>query len=126
MIPKRTSEWQNCFPKQFGPLHVSAYWGLDEVSGQLLQHGIDINNLDNYGQTAPQVAAKRGYESIVRLLLQDDASVNIENDSGETALYWAARNGHESIVQLLVAEGASVTTEDNEGWRLLLSEDLDV
>ncbi len=87
LTPKRTSDGQDRFPNQFGPLHVSAYWGLDEVLSLLLTKGIDINGQDSHGQTALQVAAKRGYKSTVRLLLQNNATMNIENGNGETALY---------------------------------------
>ena len=119
MSPRRTNNWQDQFPKRFGPLHVSAYWGLDEIFKLLLTKGMDINAQDSYGQTPLLVAAKCGHESAVRLILQNDAEVHVENDNGETALYWAARNGHRIIVQLLIAEGAGVMTKDNEGWTAL-------
>ncbi len=119
LIPNRTNDWQDRFPKHFGPSHVAAYWGLDEILGFLFQKGIDINNQDSYGQTALKVAAKRGHDSTVQLLLQNEANIHIQNGSGETALYWAARNGHMAIVQSLVIKGAKVMTEDDEGWTAL-------
>ena len=119
LIPKRRNGQQDHFPKHFGPLHVSAYWGLDKVLRLLIQKGMVVNNQDSHGQTALQVAAKRGHESTVRLLLQHNANINIDNGNGETALYWATRNGHKSIVHLLVLEGANLETEDNEGWTVL-------
>ena len=115
----RMTDWQNRFPKQFGPLHVLAYWGLDEILPLLLGKGIDINSQDSYGATALQLAAKHGHKSVVWLLLKNGANVNTENKSGETALHWAARNGHTTIVELLLMNRANVMTKDNEGWSAL-------
>ena len=119
LTPHRTYGWQDRFPKQFGPLHVSAYWGLDVLLTLLFEKDIDINSQDSYGATALQIAAKYGHESVVRLLLQKEASINIENNNGETALYWAARNGHKTVGKLLLENGANVLTKDNEGWSAL-------
>lgn len=116
--PRRTNYWQDRFPMQFGPLHVSAYWGLDEIL-TLFGKCIDVNSQDSYGATALQIAAKHGHESVMRLLLKNEASINIENKNGETALYWAARNGHKTAVELLLISEANVLTKDNEGWSAL-------
>ncbi len=119
LIPNRTNDSYNRFPKHYGPLHVAAYWGMDKVLSRLLAKGMDIDTKDSYGATALHVAAKHGYESVVRLLLQNEATINAENENGETALYWAARNGHTSVVELLVTKKANVMTKDNEGWSAL-------
>ena len=117
--PHRANDWQDSFPQHFGPLHVSAYWGLDEILTLLFGKCIDINSQDSYGATALQIAAKHGHESVVRLLLKNKASINIENKNGETALYWAARNGHKTVVELLLKSEANVWTKDIEGWSAL-------
>ncbi|KAL8648633.1 MAG: hypothetical protein Q9210_004877 [Variospora velana] len=116
---RRTNDLQDHFPKQFGPLHVSAYWGLDNILAVLIRPGVDVNCQDSYGATALQIAAKHGHESSVRLLLNNAASIHTENQNGQTALYWAARNGYSTIVRLLRISGANVLTRDNEGWSAL-------
>ncbi|KAL8825434.1 MAG: hypothetical protein Q9170_007792 [Blastenia crenularia] len=116
---RRTNGWQDHFPKQFGPLHVSAYWGLDNILAVLLGKGLDVNCQDSHGATALQIATKHGHESSVRLLLKNAASIHTENQNGQTALYWAARNGHNTIVRLLLMSGANVLIRDTEGWSAL-------
>ena len=119
LVPYRTNNWHDRFPKQFGPLHVLAYWGLDKILTLFLRNGIDINSQDSYGVTALQLAAKHGHKSIVQLLLENKASIDMENSSGETALYWAARNAHKIIAELLLMNGAKLMMKDNEGWSAL-------
>ena len=119
LAPHWTNDGKDPFPERFGPLHVSAYWGLDEILALFLEKGIDVNSQDSYGATALQIAAKHGHESVVRLLLKNEASINIVNKNGETALYWAARVGHQNVVKSLLLSGANVLTKDNEGWSAL-------
>jgi hypothetical protein len=65
----RTKDWQDRFPKQFGPIHVVEYWGLDEILRALFAKDIDVDIQDSYGTTALQLAAKHGHESVTKLLL---------------------------------------------------------
>lgn len=114
-IPYRVRDWYNRFPKQFGPLHVGAYWGLEKILNNILEAGINIDSLDSHGATALLVSAKHGHEEGTRLLLKKGANVNAQNKHGETALHWAAKKGHNNIVELLLKEGADIIIDD-EGW----------
>ncbi|TGO07453.1 hypothetical protein BTUL_0275g00150 [Botrytis tulipae] len=116
---RRTNDWHERFPNQFGPQHVAAYWGLDKILIVLFEKDIEVDSQDSYGTTALQLAAKHGHKSVVQLLLNKGANVNIRNGNGETALYLAARNGHKTIVELLIVDTANVLTKDNEGWTAL-------
>ncbi|MCJ1394650.1 hypothetical protein MMC18_007530 [Xylographa bjoerkii] len=119
-IPRyRMKGWYDRFPKQFSPLHVVAYWGLDKIFNILFQEETNINRQDSYGATALKIAAQHGHTTVVRLLVENGAKVNITTNRGETALCWAARNGHTTIVELLIANGANIMTEDHEGWTAL-------
>ena len=112
----RMSGWHDRFPKQFSPLHVVAYWGMDEILTVLFENDIDIDGQDSYGATVLQLAAQKGHKAVVRLLLEKRAKVNKKNNRGETALYWVVRNGHKEIlVELLLVSRANVMTKDNEG-----------
>ncbi|ELR06088.1 hypothetical protein VC83_07746 [Pseudogymnoascus destructans] len=116
---RRTNDWHDRYPKQFGPLHVVAYWGLDKILNVLFETDIDVDSRDSYEATALQIAAKRGHNSVTQLLLNKGASINISNVNGETALYWAARSGHKTTVDMLLINRADVLTKDNEGWTAL-------
>ena len=119
-IPRyRMKDWHDRFPKQFSPLHVVAYWGLDKFLITLLQEGIDINSQDSYGATALHLAAQRNHTAVVRLLVEKGAKVDMTNNRRETALFRAVRNGHKMIVELLLVKGANVLAEDYEGWTAL-------
>ena len=119
LIPYRTVDWYNRYPKDFGPLHVCAYWGFGAMISLLLGTGMDVNCQDSYGTTALQLAAKHGHLSTVQSLLKSNASINAENRKGETPLYWAARNGHKDTIELLLNNGADLMIKDNEGWSAL-------
>lgn len=47
----RMKDWYDRFPKQFGPLHVSAYWGIENILAVLLEDEIVIDSRDSYGAT---------------------------------------------------------------------------
>ncbi len=117
--PNRKTGWHDHFPKQFGALHVVAYWGLDEILMTLSENDMNVDSQDSYGTTALELAAKHGHTSVVQLLLRKGASVNTRNGNGETALYWAARNGHRTILELLLANKGDALTKDNEEWTAL-------
>ncbi|KAH9882828.1 hypothetical protein J1614_000194 [Plenodomus biglobosus] len=119
-IPRyRIQGWHDRFPKQFSPLHVVAYWGLDCALNMDHVKDVDINSQDSHGTSALQLAAKYGHLGVVRLLIEKGAQVDTRNKRGETALYWAARNGHKLIVELLLAKGADAMIEDSESWTAL-------
>ncbi|KAL8853769.1 MAG: hypothetical protein Q9221_001412 [Calogaya cf. arnoldii] len=110
----RTADWQDRFPKQFGPVHVLAYFGLDEFFSHFLETPMDVNKQDGDGATALLVAAKNGHVAAAEQLLTSDADTNIEDNSGETALHCASRNGDKAIVELLLSHGANVMKKDTE------------
>ena len=107
------------FPKDFGPMHAAAYWGLEKIISVLFDQDTNVDAQDSYGDNAPQLAARRGHELIVQFLLEKGADVNLCNGKGETALYWAARNEYRKIMEILIAKSAKVLIKDNEGWSAL-------
>ncbi|KAL8790643.1 MAG: hypothetical protein Q9213_000491 [Squamulea squamosa] len=115
----RTPDWQDCFPKQFGPLHVLAYFGLHFLFSHFVETAMDVNGRDSDGASALHIAAKNGHTAAVKQLLAKNANTNIEDNSGETALHCASRNGDKAIVELLLLHGANVMKKDTRGWGAL-------
>lgn len=115
----RTPDWQDRFPKQFGPLHVLAYFGLHKFFSHFLVAAMDVNTQDSDGATALHVAAKNGHVAAAKQLLETDADTNLEDNSGETALHCASRNGDKAIVELLLSHGTNVMKKDTRGWGAL-------
>jgi ankyrin repeat protein len=68
----------------------------------LKQNKVDVNIMDDDGETALIVASKKGHLEVVRALLDhDDVDVNIEDNDGCTALDVARNNDNQDVAHLL-------------------------
>ncbi|GAB6023896.1 Ankyrin repeat domain-containing protein 50 [Chamberlinius hualienensis] len=78
----------------------------------LIGKGIDVDRVDNVGQTALNVASRQGHIEVVRLLL--DASTNLDHadSDGWTSLRSAAWAGHTEVVSTLLKHGVQVDLAD--------------
>jgi len=72
----------------------------------LLQSGVDINALDDEGDTALHDAVRFNRLSSVQFLIERGARINERNHEGHTPLDIAVSEGHSEIEALLIAEGA--------------------
>jgi len=98
----------------------------DKVN-DLIAKGVNLDEQDEYGWTALQLAAAYGRVEIVNALLaaRPPADPNIKNSIGRTALMYAAALGYTPIVKGLLAAGAlpNAASHDAEdagetGWML--------
>lgn len=74
----------------------------------LIDNGVDLNERDNYGWTALQLAAAYGHSDIVSLLLRNGADPNQTNAQGRNALMYAAAFNHINIASELLGAGTDV------------------
>lgn len=81
-------------PRGWHPLHRAARHGLEKCVQVLLQHGAEVDCLNNEGWTPLMFAARFDKTEIVQLLLEKGANRDITNDVGETALQLARTHGH--------------------------------
>ncbi|NGX49248.1 MAG: hypothetical protein K940chlam5_00844 [Candidatus Anoxychlamydiales bacterium] len=88
-----------------------------EIAQELLQTDIDVNEKDNYGDTALSCASDDGHLKIVEILLQrDNIDFNVKNSFEATPLILASRSGYLEIVELLLKqEKIDITVKDSEG-----------
>ena len=61
------------------PLHRACGPGYTEVAEYLLNHGANINEIDNYGNTSLHYAIEENQIAIVKLLCDYHADINIKN-----------------------------------------------
>jgi ankyrin repeat protein len=89
------------------PLHYASKNASDgRIIDILVNHGADVNALDDAG-TSPLIHASfRGAFDIVKKLLEHKADVTIKDSTLDTALSVAHEKGFDSIIQLLKEAGA--------------------
>ena len=87
----------------------------------IIEHGADVNAVNNKGQTPLWFACCDGQESIVRLLLDIGANPTIADKYGDSCLH-AAINGHCSTktIQEILDHGAHVNAVNQDGDTPLL------
>ena len=79
---------------------ASAHAHLDVIQ-YFIQHNVDINSKNDYGDTPLIIASEYGHTYIVKWLIQNKANINIINCCGCTALTRALLANHSQIVKYL-------------------------
>jgi ankyrin repeat protein len=100
----------------------------EEAVDLFVKAGVDLNAMNEKGQTAIMLAAEKGHVRMLQTLAQLNApTLNHADKSGNTALMAAARQGQEDIVHALVESGAGVnyTVPANDGAASALQAALD-
>jgi|GEM_PF-1384158 ankyrin repeat protein len=84
-----------------------------------LQNSIDVNQIDEWGDTALHYACRGGNTNIVKLLLENGADVNVKNLKQHTAWFYASKRENADIIQLLSAYCADINEKPNLGIKAL-------
>ncbi|XP_041486075.1 probable protein S-acyltransferase 23 isoform X1 [Lytechinus variegatus] len=77
----------------FTPLHRAALRGDPAIITLLLEHGADVNALNDYGETPVMYACKRGNPKNVSLLLDAGSQLDAEDHQGRKPVHHAAAGG---------------------------------
>jgi ankyrin repeat protein len=89
-------------------LHYMASEGFLAKARLLVDHGADIDAIDDeYRSTPLGLAARRGQHELVQLLLDRGADPQVGAAPWATPLAWASRRGHKAIASLLRDAGAT-------------------
>ena len=105
------------------PLNIAVRLGNTDAIKALIDGGVDINNVNNNGETAVFLVS-RGFNrplspplsaQILKLLINSGANVQLENEQGQSPLWIATLNGNLNLVYLLLEAGADVESFDAEG-----------
>jgi ankyrin repeat protein len=89
--------------------------------GILIQKGVDLNAIDQDGNTPIIVASSIGNKDIVDLLLTHGADVNAGATQGWTALISASKAGWTDIAEMLISHGANVNASFGPGYTPLMA-----
>jgi len=93
--------------RQFTLLHDMAHTGALRKAALLLDHGADINVIDDeYRSTPLGYAARWGHREMVALLLERGADPNKAGGAWATPMAWARKRGHTEIEADLHRAGA--------------------
>ncbi|MCG8182584.1 ankyrin repeat domain-containing protein [Tenacibaculum piscium] len=100
------------------PLHNIAYSNKDiEVYNYFLEKGVNVNQVDNNGETPLLKATRRNSLKVVQLLTSKTKNINHTNKNGKSALTNALKNKPE-ILKFLLEKGADVSVIDTKGNNL--------
>eukprot|EP01104_Vermistella_antarctica_P007846 TRINITY_DN1943_c0_g1_i1.p1 TRINITY_DN1943_c0_g1~~TRINITY_DN1943_c0_g1_i1.p1 ORF type:complete len:327 (+),score=61.62 TRINITY_DN1943_c0_g1_i1:82-981(+) len=88
---------------------------LGKVRSAVLNDGVDVNGVDDFGDSALHTSSVKGHVSIVKFLLANEADPNIKNKTESTPLHKAALGNHIKIIDMLIASGADANVRNMAG-----------
>lgn len=101
-----------------------AFWkaadeGHEALVKRYLEHGADINTMNDSKRTALFAASERGNEAVAKFLIEHGADIHTKDKDGQTALWIASQQGYRAIVKLLIENGADIHTKNKDGQTAL-------
>lgn len=97
------------------PLVRAASDGDLDTLNELLRSGVDVNQKEDDGTTALEVAVGQNNLEMVRRLLSAGASIGTTNEDGRNILFALDDDSSEELIQVLIRAGANVNQADDEG-----------
>ncbi len=97
-------------------LHIACKNGNTEVVKLLLEHGANVNQQNENGQTPLRTACIYANSDVVQILLKhgaDIASINFEHSENLALLCDACKNGNTEVVKLLLEHEADFNIKDS-------------
>ncbi|KAL7806694.1 ankyrin repeat-containing domain protein [Trichoderma aethiopicum] len=101
------------------PLHVAAEYGPLEAVEMLLHLGANIDQTDEFGQTALLIAIYNENWDIADWLLKAGADIKADSREGYTPLLRAVMGNQDHIVEQLLRMGADANAVDDDGYSSL-------
>ncbi len=102
------------------PLVVAASGDDLETVTQLLRNGENVNQAEEDGISALDLAARNGNYEMVEVLLRAGANVNASGEDGNRVLFWLDNDAEPRLITLLVKYGADVNRTNTNGDTPLL------
>ena len=89
--------------------------GRSNEAKELFQAKIDINETDEYGNTALHTAAKINDTDLVTFFIYKGANVELKNNDGDTPLHIAIKHNSKGTTAVLAAIGTNIFARDGKG-----------
>lgn len=112
----------SCEEKGLTATMIACMYGHTRCLELLLEHGVDLERHERFGDTALMCAIEKKHTDCVRMLLDYGACPNAQNsyamfkcNDGNTALMMACRYHDTTCCELLLAHGADIRQENNHG-----------
>jgi ankyrin repeat protein len=90
-----------------------------DVASYLVEHGANIEAVDESGRTPLILAAERNYE-LSEMLLNAGSRIDATDNNRRTPLMSASRSGSLSVTDMLIKRGAPIDSTDREGRTALM------
>ena len=85
-----------------------------EIYDFFINKGVDINKLDNDGNTVLTNAAIYGEKELISFLLKNGANLNITNNDGQSPLMLATRHNKSDVMKLIISNGGDLKITDKK------------
>lgn len=97
------------------PLMRAALLGCEDLSAELLAHGVNLHLRNSDGNNALWLACVSGNAAVVQQLIESGIDLDNRNLTGATALMYTASSGKADMMQLLLENGADpmIRTDDD-------------
>ena len=95
--------------------HLVAENADDEVMDLIDTRAVDVDLVDQSGNTLLMASCAAGHKRLSRHLVKRFAGLNLQNLEGNTALHFALAMGHSELGDFLVAKGADDGVTNNYG-----------
>ncbi|MEZ0223470.1 MAG: ankyrin repeat domain-containing protein [Alphaproteobacteria bacterium] len=86
-----------------------------KIAIPLIESGVNLETLDEWGNTPLGMAASRNEKEICEALLNAGANLFFRNKHGSTPFMSTASNGYEELMKILIARGSDVNERDAKG-----------
>ena len=111
LIQRKSSLW-HILATSTGEFHQTE---IASIAQQLILAKVNINKIDDGGDTPLHVASKHSSKQVIDILLANQARTDLQNGQGETPLISAVSTNDFDTVQLLLSRSSEINIPDKNG-----------
>eukprot|EP01080_Neovahlkampfia_damariscottae_P005549 gene5549-9368_t len=112
--------WKNKSLGSITALHAASFYNLTAEAELLIEHGADLEIVDQRSRTPLHIAAYKGNTDIIAILLTKKAKVNLRDGFGNAPIHIALRQHHLELLNPLILAGADINFKTGSGRSIIL------